>query len=165
MTDRQNQYAHRFSLDEVYTPQMVVDGAEQFVGSDATKLDTAVTQSAATPKKEIAITEAHWVNGYLHFSVHAPADTHASLFAVLAENATVSEVRKGENAGRTLHHVAVVREIKEFDTKAVDGKSLILSRSSSLNAGNSHDPFHLVVFLADHKTGHVVAVAEQTLSR
>ncbi len=165
MNDRQNQYAQQFSLKDVYTPQMVVDGAEQFVGSDAAKLRSAVAQAAGMPKKEIAISDVQWVNGNLHFSVHGPAAAHTSLFGALAENATVSEVRKGENAGRTLHHVAVVREIKEFGSKAVDGKSLILSGSSSISAGDNHDPFSLVVFLVDYKTGHVVAVTEQTLNR
>ena len=165
LTDRQSRYAHQFSLDEVYTPQMVVDGAEQFVGSDSAKLTNAVAQAAGIPKQEIAITDAHWVSGNVQFSVHAPADTHATLFSALAENATVSEVRKGENAGRILHHVAVVREIKEFDSKAVDGRPLTLSASGSLNARDNHDPSHLVVFLVDHKTGHVVAVTEQTLNR
>ncbi len=165
MTDRQNQYAQQFALKDVYTPQMVVDGAEQFVGSDAAKLNSAVAKAAGTPKKEIAITDAHWVNGSVHFSVHGPAESHTTLFAALAENATVSEVKKGENAGRTLHHVAVVREIKEFGSKAVDGKELILPGSSSFNAGDNHAPFNLVVFLVDYKTDHVVAVAEQTLSR
>jgi hypothetical protein len=55
--------------------------------------------------------------------------------------------------------------LKEFDSKAVDGRPLTLSASDSFNAWNDHDPSHLVVFLVDHRTGHVVAVAEQTMSR
>jgi hypothetical protein len=52
------------------------------------------------------------------------------LFAVLAENATRSEVSHGENAGRTLHHVAVVRVMKEFGSNATDGRVLELSGSN-----------------------------------
>src|ERR1700722_9603141 len=36
-TDRQNVYGARFKLESVYTPQMVVDGSDQFVGNDAAK--------------------------------------------------------------------------------------------------------------------------------
>jgi hypothetical protein len=165
MDERQNQYARRFSLDEVYTPQMVVDGAEQFVGSDAAKLSRAVAHAAANPKQEIAIKDARWADGAVHFSAQGPAGSNTTLLAALAENATVSEVRNGENAGRTLHHVAVVRDIEDFGSRADDGRPLSLSGASSFNARETAGPLRLVVFLADRKTGHVVAVGEQTLNR
>src|ERR1700722_14677783 len=41
-TDRQNAYGARFGLDSVYTPQMVVNGTEQFVGSDRSSLANAI---------------------------------------------------------------------------------------------------------------------------
>lgn len=165
MDERQSRYARQLSLDEVYTPQMVVDGAEQFVGSDVAKLSRAVVHAAANPKQEIAITDARWADGTVRFSAHASAGPNATLFAALAENETVSEVRKGENAGRTLHHVAVVRDIKDFGSKAADGRPLSLSGASSANASETAGSLHLVVFLADRSTGHVIAVAEQTLNR
>jgi hypothetical protein len=41
-TDRQRAYARLFSLGQVYTPQMVVDGAREMVGSDRQNVLTAV---------------------------------------------------------------------------------------------------------------------------
>src|SRR6204780_62241 len=43
-TDRQNAYSERFHLEGVYTPQMVINGAEQIVGSDRAALLHAVEQ-------------------------------------------------------------------------------------------------------------------------
>ena len=40
--NRQNAYGQRFQLDGVYTPQMVINGAEQIVGSDRAALAQAV---------------------------------------------------------------------------------------------------------------------------
>jgi len=165
MTDRQQQYGTRFKLDSSYTPQMVVDGAVQFVGSDSAKLSEAVTRAAAKPKRQIVIQDAHWADGAAHFSVRGDDSTDATLIAILAQNATQSVVGRGENAGRTLHHVAVVRAIKEYGSKATDGKPLRLSSAPSPGADKAGGPLRLVVFLADRKTGHIVGVAEQTLSK
>src|ERR1700727_2065958 len=45
-TDRQNAYSERFHLEGVYTPQMVINGAEQIVGSDPAALLHAVQEEA-----------------------------------------------------------------------------------------------------------------------
>ena len=164
VTERQQQYEERFKLDSIYTPQMVVDGAVQFAGNDKAKLSEAVARAATTPKGQIAIEDAHWADGAAHFSVRGDDSTGATLVAVLAQNATHSVVSRGENAGKTLHHVAVVRAIKEFGSKSTDGKPLKLAGAPSPGADKNAGPLRLVVFLADRKTGHVEAVAEQTLS-
>ncbi len=165
--ERQRQYSLRFSLDDVYTPQMVVevDGAQQFVGSDAAALSRAITVAASTPKLQIAIKDASFADGALHFSVLCAANPGTELAAALAEDATRSEVARGENAGRTLHHVAVVRVLKEFNSNFADGRPLRLSGSSSFTASQTSGPLRLVVFLTDRKTGHVVAAAQQIINR
>ncbi len=165
MDERQKQYEEQFGLSSSYTPQMVVDGAVQFVGNNSAKLSDAVSRAAATPKAKIAVEDAHWADGALSFSVRGDNNSGATLIAVLAQNATRSEIAHGENAGRTLHHVAVVRVIKEFSSKATDGRPLRLSGGISSGTGKTEGPLRLVVFLADRKTGQVLAVEEQTLSQ
>jgi len=161
--ERQKQYVMRFRLEASYTPQMVVDGAVQFVGNSSAKLRDAVARAAATPKAKIEIEDARMVGGALSFSVRGDNSSGATLVAAVAQNATRSEVVRGENAGRTLHHVAVVRAIKDFGSKATDGRPLHLSGGTSSGAGKSEGPVRLVVFLVDRKTGDVVSIAEQTL--
>jgi hypothetical protein len=150
--ERQQQYVARFRLDSSYTPQMVVDGAVQFVGNNPTKLGAAVASAAATPKAKIEIEDAHLIGGALSFSVRGDNNSGATLFAAVAQNATRSEVDRGENAGRTLHHVAVVRTMKDFGSKATDGRLLRLSGFTPSGAGKTEGPLRLVVFLADRKT-------------
>lgn len=168
MTERQQEYARQFGLADVYTPQMVVDGSEEFVGSDARKLTAALTHAAATPKTPIMIADAHQAaDGSITFSVRAADakfDAKASLFAAVAENATVSEVLRGENGGRTLHHVAVVRVLKEFGPGKADGRALTLAGANLAPSAKSDSPLRLVVFLVNRRSGGVVGVAEQTLT-
>jgi hypothetical protein len=165
MDERQNEYVQRFGLSSSYTPQMVVDGATQFVGSNAAALEAALVHAAQTPKPELAIENARWDGGAVSFAAHGQAGSSANLIAVLAANATRSEVARGENAGRTLRHVAVVRVMKDFGSKAVDGRPLKLSAGSLERGDSAQSPVRLIVFLADRKSGHIMAAAEQTLRR
>jgi hypothetical protein len=121
--------------------------------------------AAGNPKAELTIGNARWKGGMAYFSVHGPAAPGTKLVAALAADATHSEVARGENAGRTLHHVAVVRALMEFKSDVADGRELRLS-SGPLSAGEeAKGSVRLVVWLADRKTGHVLGAAEQTLSR
>jgi len=165
MSERQNRYSTHFSLDSVYTPQMVVDGAQQFVGSDAAALSRAVASAASKPKLQIAIQNARLADGTIHFSVKGIANAKTELVVALAEDATHSEVARGENAGRTLHHVSVVRTLKQLDSNAADGRALQLSIPALSDNNKASGPLRLVAFLADRQSGRVLGVAEQTISR
>jgi hypothetical protein len=165
MTERQQRYQQQFGLSDVYTPQAVVDGAAQFVGSDARGLEQAVAKAAATPKAALTIEDAQWSGDAVHFSVSSPAsgpgESKATLMAALAEDAVQSSVLRGENSGRTLRHVAVVRAMAEMGKSAADGRMLVLKAPDAGSSG----PLRLVVFLVDRRSGHVLAVAERTVSR
>jgi hypothetical protein len=169
MTQRQQHYAMHFGTDEVYTPQVVVDGAAQLVGSDERGVRQAVSKAAATPKEELSIANAQWETraggNSVHFSIHSKAGgtktIRTILMAAIAEDATQSQVQRGENAGRTLRHVAVVRAMQAMGSDVTDGRALTLAGPASSSTGQ----IRLVVFLTDQKTGHVLAAAEQTLAR
>jgi hypothetical protein len=165
MTERQEQYVRQFDLDSSYTPQMVVDGTEQFVGSDGRALVAAITKEAKAPKQSLAIEGARWQQGTAQFSIHADVPSGAKLVAVLAADATHRQVSGGENSGRTLHHTAVVRVMKEFGADVADGRELNLSGGPLTLKNEASGPVRLVVFLVDRKTGRVLAAAEQTLQR
>ena len=166
ITQRQQQYASRFGLDDVFTPQAVVDGAAQVVGSDGHGLVQAVTHAAAAPKTSLNIQDAHWDNGSVHFAVRGDgSDSKVTLVAAVAEDSVQSSVARGENAGRSLHHVAVVRVMQEMGKGSEDGRALTLKLPAGSQGGSSSGPLRLVVFLADRKNGHVLAVAEQTINR
>jgi hypothetical protein len=165
MTERQEDYVHRFGLDSSYTPQMVVDGTEQFVGSNAHALMAAIKKEANLPTQSLAIEGAHWYQGAAQFSIHANAPASAKLVAVLAADATHQEVSGGENSGRTLHHTAVVRVMNEFGADVADGRQLKLSGGPLAQKNEATGPVRLVVFLVDRKTGRVLGAAAQTLQR
>jgi len=164
VTARQEKYGRSFGLSDVYTPQMVVDGAEQFVGSDSAALTRGVARAASTPKVNLDLENARWKNDVVDFAVRVPVGTKGSLVAVLAQNAAHSQVVRGENAGRTLHHVAVARALKDFGVGSADGRVLQVAINHSSMGEKIEGPLRLIVFLVNPANGHVLAVAEQTLN-
>jgi hypothetical protein len=165
MDERQKEYGARFNLDSIYTPQMVVDGSAQMVGNNVAGVTSAVEKAASMGKKPLAIGDAHWEGANVVFTVHGGAEPGARLLAALAANATHSEVSRGENAGRTLHHVAVVRVLKDFGANAAEGKPLRLPGGGLAHDNDASGPVRLVVFMVDRKSGHISAVAEQSMNR
>lgn len=171
ITDRQNQYARHFGLESVYTPQAVVDGAAQVTGSDGQALIRAIAKAAALPALDLAIEDAGISGAAVHFKVRlgngsaaqnsAPNVSKAAVTAVLADDSAESSVKRGENSGRTLRHVAVVRAMGDMGKGALSGRELALKLP---NAGQS-GPLRLVVFATDRRSGRVLGVAERTLTR
>jgi len=87
-TDRQNAYGTHFNLDSVYTPQIVVNGGEQFVGSDRASLRRALQRQEGEPEAvALRILSATVASGSLtlHISAAPYASVKASdLLAVIA---------------------------------------------------------------------------------
>ncbi len=161
---RQQAYVQQFSLPSPATPEFVVDGAAQVAGMDPNKLVQEITTAGAAPKLDLELGDAHRAaDGSITFTVKATAPK-TTLLAAVAENATQSVVARGENAGKTLHYIAVVRVLKDFGSNAADGRPLRLSGGDLLKAEKDNEPLRLIAFLVSKKDGHVVAVAQQTLS-
>jgi hypothetical protein len=114
-TDRQNGYGARFGLDSVYTPQMIVNGTEQFVGSDRNSLAKAIRkEQTSTAQVALRILSVSRSENQLTVNFIAKSDSShhgAEIFAVLADEIDHSTVLRGENSGRTLSHVAVARSM------------------------------------------------------
>src|SRR5437899_1342401 len=111
---RQEQYARSLRVDGPYTPQMIVDGAHEFVGNSAGEAQRAVRYAANQP--EIAVVKISAAGtDQLQVQVKAPASAgDAGVLLVLTEDNLTTKVGSGENGGRTLHHAAVVREFRQL---------------------------------------------------
>jgi hypothetical protein len=167
VTYRQQDYADQFKLSSPSTPQVVVDGTAQMTGSNERALSSAIAKAALNPKQELTISNAQLSGSEVHFAVHSAAAPRAMLVAVLAEDETHSVVTSGENAGRTLHHVAVTRVMKKMDAGFADGRPITLKLPGTIKSKSPGKavPLRLIVFLADKHSSQVIAVAEETITR
>jgi hypothetical protein len=107
---RQESYAQRFHISGPYTPQMVVDGASEFVGSDGRAAVSKISAAAKAEKVRVRISRVG-----ANVRVEVDAGRHqGGVFLAEAKNRTSSEVLRGENKGRSLHHIAVVRRLEQI---------------------------------------------------
>jgi hypothetical protein len=105
LSARQERYARRLGLSSVYTPQAVVDGAAEAVGSDAGALRSAIAAAARRPHG--ALTLRRTAAGVAVDGAWSGGD--ATVYVALVEDGLRTAVPRGENAGRTLAHDGVVR--------------------------------------------------------
>ena len=160
VTARQEAYAARFSQDSAYTPEAVIDGAKGLVGSDRRGLTGAIEQAAQKPKQEIGLTGAAVSGNAVAANVMVGALPHADLYAVLADDRDESSVLGGENSGRRLAHVAVVRVMERVGSLN-DGFNRQIRVALPEHSGNRN--VRLVVFAQERGTGRILAVAETIL--
>jgi hypothetical protein len=134
-TARQHDYAQSFGTSSLYTPQMIVDGTEQFTGSDRHRAESSIARSLARPASVRLSLRAHAVGPdaiAVDFeATGAPADARVAI-ALVQREATV-DVRAGENSGRTLRHTNIVRS---FGSVPVTRSSLTLPVPASLRGGD-----------------------------
>jgi hypothetical protein len=109
-TARQGAYARSLGARGLYTPQLVVGGTDAFVGSDADHADASVARlmAAAPPVRLVLRVRSTPTEAVVDYEAPG-APMGAVLQVAVVERAVTSEVRAGENAGRTLHHADVVR--------------------------------------------------------
>ena len=124
-TQRQHDYAAALGLHMVYTPQMVVDGHTDVVGSERGDVSAAIDKAAALPKLAISI-EKDAGGGYRVVIPAAapPAGGPATVWLALFDSQQETPVKRGENGGRTLKEYNIVREWRQIATW--DGSALSL---------------------------------------
>lgn len=110
-TDLQNYYASLRGSTEVYTPEAVVDGKTEFVGSDSSAMSAAIGQAKAAIGNEGAIPVAVAAAGGKVSVLVGPGTGAATVWLFGFDPERATKVRGGENGGATLTEVNVVRSI------------------------------------------------------
>jgi hypothetical protein len=116
-SERQHAYARVLGLDQVYTPQMIVNGSDEFVGSDAARAKKSIREAlgrraAAAVKLDVGTAKPGKLT--VRYAV-TEAPEGASLRVAFVEKEAATDVPRGENAGRKLRHFHVVRDFRSVD--------------------------------------------------
>lgn len=155
-SDRQRQYAHAFSLQSIYTPQVVVNGAAEFVGSEESRLNKTVEAELSKEATADLHLQTEQKDNTINV-MYETAQTDVVLNVALVQPEATTEVKRGENGGRTLHHVNVVRA---FASAKANGKGIVaLSLPKETNA----DSLQLIVYTQRKGNGAVTAVQQHFL--
>jgi hypothetical protein len=182
-TNRQELYARRFNLDSAYTPQMVVDGHAEFVGSDAVAARRAIAKAAAAPHGTMTLVALPFhpstsVEGQgrdpggpekpaLHVLVNVSGlppivrGDRADILVAVTEDALRSDVKSGENRGRTLRHAAVVRQLTTIGEAT--GPTASAETTIAVQPGWQRERLNIVAFVQQRRDRGIVAAASVPL--
>jgi hypothetical protein len=157
LTRRQRDYADTLGLRMVYTPQMVVDGRIDVVGSHRREVESAIAESAGPPKLAVRIED----DGRGGHRVAIPAgdgSEEATVWLAVLDNEQETKVGRGENGGRTLKEFNIVREWRRIGTW--NGSALTLP----LEAAAGEDRNACAVIVQSGSTGPILGTAFMELA-
>jgi hypothetical protein len=155
-TQRQRDYASALH-GEVYTPEMVVDGAKGFVGSDEEDARRSVKEAVKTGKSGIHI-ETRREDNKAKILIRMDHAADGALYLALAHESAKSQVLRGENGGRALSHVAVVYSLQKVGKLERNGAGFEREVTATVQPGT-----RIVAFVEKGGVGRVTAIGQGRL--
>lgn len=166
---RQQQYAATLHAGDVYTPQMVVDGSSQFVGSRTREATDQIRWAAARNNGRLLLTSVPGQKEHarsfelgLDPSSASLNSSPLELWVAVTEKGLSSKVSGGENSGEMLQHAPVVRLLHKQLSVTLPLTNPV---SFSVNLQRSWNPANLTVvaFLADPKSHQIQAAGYSSI--
>jgi len=139
----QRQAGYRRLNGSTYTPQAVVNGVKEAVGSDESRLNELITQALETPAPTRLTLTAEWSDGSLLVRCDGDAEWPQTLNLFLIENSAETAVGRGENAGERLQHRNIARA---FDRRSVSGRHFQAIWRAPMPAGVSRGGVSALAF-------------------
>jgi hypothetical protein len=159
-SERQREYVSQLNLESAYTPQLVVNGEYELVGSNRGKAESAIKEALKEKSKvRLTIDNVRTAGQKLSFTIHAEGDFKKTdlLAAIIQKDATM-KVKAGENSGATLSHINVVRS---FSKQAASAKNEF---ELSVPANLVSKDWKLIVFAQQNDLKIIGAVVYEPVS-
>jgi len=152
-TKRQKEYAKQLGRGGVYTPQMIIDGMKDVIGSREQTVQSAIAalQDAAIVPVDL---DGNHQQVKIEIGQASAGGREATIWLFRVQPQATVSIGDGENSGRTITYRNVVRDIKAVGTWKGQPVSVTVPRAE---AGNPHDGFAVVVQQGGY--GRVVGAA------
>lgn len=153
-SDRQRMYAKLLRLESVYTPQIVVNGRTEFVGSNEGNLRNAIqTGLTKASNDQLALSNVVIDAGALKVQYQTKgSNANRELVIAFVQKAAQTNVKSGENGGHILSHVNIVRELNTIELKQQNGAT-----SVKLPQGYNAQGWEVISFLQNTATGEILS--------
>jgi len=155
-TQRQAKYARIFKDQGMYTPQIIVNGSDAFIGADQDKLQSDLNRELTTPAHVLLHLNLVKQEGQVVVNYQAEGFSDGDVVNIaLVERGLSTDVTAGENAGRILHHDNVVKEF--FTLRLKENVSQI---TIPLNKINDTAQASVIAFVQNPQTMLIEAAAQ-----
>ena len=163
---RQSAYdAAVFRDNRVYTPQLVIDGRLEAIGSDALAVRRAIVDASRQPKAMVQLTASSEGADRLQVRVRVqglasvPRQGVAEVVLAVIEDGLATKVARGENGGRTLRHAAVTRSLTTLGAVDASARDHTLHGSVPLSTSWSRANVRLVALLQERDSRRILVAA------
>ncbi len=156
-TKRQYNYSSALNAN-VYTPQLVINGEAEMVGSDANKISATIQKIISQEHNaELSIKSVNYEDGKANISFDASGNiSNAVLNIAIVEKKTTTDIKAGENSGATLDNFNVVRNFKTIGKINNGNNTSFIDVPPNTNQNN----FSVVIYLQD-KANHKISTGAQ----
>lgn len=157
---RQLQYGDWLKISPVYTPQAIVNGKSQYVGSDETGILHAISaQLAINPVASLSIKVSEKGNLVEVEYLTSHVANESRVLIALIQKTAQSKVERGENAGHLLSHVQIVRKLQSEQLPLSGKGDISVGLPKDFNSQN----WEVMALVQDQGSGEILAVAKAAL--
>jgi hypothetical protein len=155
-TQRQYEYAKWMNSANVYTPQIVVNGTDEFVGSDSKKMAQTIGKlSDSGSKIDFQFENIEWKNEVINLNVNlSDLPKNSQLNVAFVNKNTVTNIQRGENEGRKLTSINVVRVLQRIPSTTLKNQVNLLIPKNTEKANS-----RIIAFLQDKNTHQITGVS------
>ena len=157
-SQRQRVYAEKFNLESIYTPQLIINGQKQLVGSDENKIAT-ITNGFLKEKLTviIKISDIKTIKDKVEFDYTlSNIFSKSSINAALVHRKVITQIKEGENRGIKLDNYNVVRDFKTVQLTNVSGNFIL-----QLPKGNNSTNYQVVLFVQENTSGIIKGAVKE----
>jgi hypothetical protein len=168
---RQSEYDDQvFHTGNIYTPQLVIDGQFDALGSDLAAVRRAIAKASAAPKATVGIVVSQ--PDIRHVRVRVDVEVPPSLMlrgradvvVALTQDRLSDDVRAGENRGRHLAHTAVVRSLTTIGSIDPPARAFDMTSLTPLGSDWKLDDMKVVGFVQERRSRRVVGAGAAAIA-
>jgi hypothetical protein len=159
-SSRQQDYGRAFRLENIYTPQMVVNGQVEFLGSDNGRAVREIRKAAQGLRATVELSMLAVGTARLKVEHLPPGTRQADMLLAITEMGLETDVQHGENSGRRLRHANVVRSLVSLGVLDT-GKAGAYSAETRFNLKPEwrRENVKLVLLVQDRATRRILGAA------
>jgi hypothetical protein len=169
-SNRQAEYDSRvFRSNSIYTPQLIIDGQYEAVGSDIAAIRKAIIRAANAPKVPVHVDASTTDAGQIAVRVQVTSGPGAVLrergdvIVAITQDRLVDDVGRGENRGRRLSHAAVVRSLTALGSVAGPDPAFSGTASLPIAPQWKTPDIRIIAFLQERGSRRILGAGSATI--
>jgi hypothetical protein len=162
-TERQNTYAQAFHSDNIYTPQLIINGKCELVGSKARAIEKTIQDELAVGDvEEIKLDSIKYVGNRIKINVSITNTKSANFLNIaLIKKKEVTVIKNGENSGLKLANYNIVFDFVSLPVNEVKVKDVFIA----FNKSYSPEDYFVAAYLQNNTSGKIHSATKQDLPK